>query len=200
MRNNASLSLDIKSHTDLRGSIPYNKTLSQNRALSAKDYLLKKGIENDRISYSWYGEVLPLNNCEKCNEVLQQKNRRSVLYLKGFERNIGTNFKFGSDSLDKEQLLERIKNFMLLEGSASAAKPSAGASYYTVLTGSVAKNAADNYSYLRGLNVNLFEQTDSRGNRFYFFGVFSTEKEAELKLGHIKSLGFKNARVMKLEQ
>lgn len=73
------LVIEIGSHTDKRGSIEYNRRLAERRAQSTFDYLVKHGIEPERIvKYQGYGEEKPDVDCDRCNEQEHQLNRRSV--------------------------------------------------------------------------------------------------------------------------
>ena len=47
------------SHTDSRDTEEFNIDLSQKRAQSVVDYLIKKGIKADRLSAKGYGESRP---------------------------------------------------------------------------------------------------------------------------------------------
>lgn len=58
--NNPEVSVSLSGHTDDVGTLEYNKLLSLNRAKSAADYLISKGIDESRISASGYGESKPL--------------------------------------------------------------------------------------------------------------------------------------------
>ena len=200
MRENSSLSLHIKSYTDLRGSIAYNQTLSRNRANSAKNYLSLSGIDRQKITHSWHGESSPLNNCEKCSDVLQQKNRRSVLYLDGFVyKNIG-NLYIGSDTVSQQQLKDRINSFISLEAenlsnSELLTKPE----LFTIQLTTAERVNYENISMLKGLNPNVFEQKYKNGQSMYFFGVFADRQLAVKKLDTIRNLGFKHAFVKKID-
>jgi len=59
MRSNPTLRLEIQGHTDNKGSAAYNKSLSQKRAESVMDYLIGRGISNDRLSAMGYGFEKP---------------------------------------------------------------------------------------------------------------------------------------------
>jgi len=48
--------IELGSHTDSRGDDEYNMKLSQERAQSAVDYIVSKGISKDRITAKGYGE------------------------------------------------------------------------------------------------------------------------------------------------
>jgi peptidoglycan-associated lipoprotein len=62
---NPLIIIELGSHTDSRGSDEYNLDLSQKRAQSCVDYLIKKGIAKDRIVPKGYGESKPLQDCSK---------------------------------------------------------------------------------------------------------------------------------------
>lgn len=70
---------ELWAHTDCRGTHAYNIRLSNNRAKSAYNYLIKKGIDPSRLSWRGFGETRLKNHCAdgvKCNEVQHQRNRR----------------------------------------------------------------------------------------------------------------------------
>ena len=49
----------IEGHTDTSGPKVFNQNLSEKRASSVKEYLVKKGISADRLSTVGYGEDRP---------------------------------------------------------------------------------------------------------------------------------------------
>lgn len=57
MTKNKGVVVELGSHTDARGNDGYNLKLSQNRAKSAVAYILKSGIEANRIKPVGYGET-----------------------------------------------------------------------------------------------------------------------------------------------
>lgn len=59
MNDNPKLVIELGSHTDTRGSLTYNDTLSYKRAKSVVDYMVSKGIAADRIVPYGYGERVP---------------------------------------------------------------------------------------------------------------------------------------------
>jgi OOP family OmpA-OmpF porin len=54
------LRVEIEGHTDDQGSDAYNVKLSDDRAKAVVDYLLKKKVEPERLSWKGYGESKPL--------------------------------------------------------------------------------------------------------------------------------------------
>jgi len=78
--NNPGISIELGSHTDCRGTTPYNATLSQKRAESAVAYIISRGIDAKRITAKGYGESVPVNGCvddAECTEEQHQMNRRT---------------------------------------------------------------------------------------------------------------------------
>ena len=79
LNDNPSVKIELSSHTDCRGKAAYNLTLSEKRAKSAVDYLIKQGIDKDRLTAKGYGATKPVETCEcsKCTEEQHQANRRT---------------------------------------------------------------------------------------------------------------------------
>jgi outer membrane protein OmpA-like peptidoglycan-associated protein len=83
---NRKIRIKIESHTDTRGSDEYNEVLSDNRAKSTRDYLIKQGVHTSQIeSAIGYGEYRLCYTDAQINalptrderEAIHQKNRRS---------------------------------------------------------------------------------------------------------------------------
>ncbi|OIP01972.1 MAG: hypothetical protein AUJ98_02650 [Bacteroidetes bacterium CG2_30_33_31] len=74
MKRKPEFKLLIEGHTDNIGKDAANMSLSQNRALAVKYYLIKNGISESRINAKWYGETKPIWSNE--TEEGRQKNRR----------------------------------------------------------------------------------------------------------------------------
>ena len=52
--------LEIIGNTDSKGANDYNQILSEKRVGTVKDYLLKRGIAEDRLIHSAVGELNPI--------------------------------------------------------------------------------------------------------------------------------------------
>ncbi|SNZ01560.1 OmpA family protein [Flagellimonas pacifica] len=79
MKQNPGITIEIGTHTDIRGDKNYNKRLSQKRADVVKDYLIKNGISKKRIIANGYGESRPLVECKTENDCAEEDhewNRR----------------------------------------------------------------------------------------------------------------------------
>jgi type IX secretion system PorP/SprF family membrane protein len=66
--------IEVEGHTDNRGDDAENMQLSKDRANEVKAYLVKNGIEGNRVKVSYYGETKPMGNNE--SESGRQMNRR----------------------------------------------------------------------------------------------------------------------------
>jgi peptidoglycan-associated lipoprotein len=80
MNEYSDMVIELSSHTDSRGTTPYNEDLSQKRAESAKQWLVDRDIEEDRIVAKGYGESVILNRCVngvRCSEEEHRYNRRT---------------------------------------------------------------------------------------------------------------------------
>ncbi|MBK8614812.1 MAG: OmpA family protein [Flavobacteriales bacterium] len=87
--DNPHITFELGSHTDARGGDMYNLVLSDARANSAVNYLIKHGVNPDRIVAKGYGETVLVNGCAngvKCTEEDHQANRRTEFKV----LNIGT--------------------------------------------------------------------------------------------------------------
>ena len=86
LTQNPSIKIEIGSHTDSRQSKVYNQALSQRRAKSTLDYLVKRGIAKTRLTAKGYGESQLVNQCAdgiQCSEADHQLNRRSTFVIVG---------------------------------------------------------------------------------------------------------------------
>lgn len=76
---NPDIRVELSAHTDSRGSDWYNLRLSDRRAKSTLDYLVKKGIDPSRLISKGYGEKMLRNHCKngvQCTDEEHEYNRR----------------------------------------------------------------------------------------------------------------------------
>jgi len=59
LEDNPNVTIELSAHTDRKGSDEYNERLSLRRAQSVVDYLIKAGIEKERLTAAGYGEKQP---------------------------------------------------------------------------------------------------------------------------------------------
>jgi outer membrane protein OmpA-like peptidoglycan-associated protein len=77
--NNPKIKIVIEGHTDYIGTEDYNQGLSDRRAMSVKEYLVKEGgISKARISTVGYSELRPIASNK--TEEGRAKNRRAKIH------------------------------------------------------------------------------------------------------------------------
>lgn len=82
LQDNPDMRVELGSHTDARGTDQYNEGLSQRRAQSVVNWLIRNGIAADRLVAKGYGETTLRNHCGNgipCTEYEHQRNRRTEL-------------------------------------------------------------------------------------------------------------------------
>jgi len=113
MTDNPTLIIQLRSHTDHRGSTPANQKLSQKRAQSCVDYLVKeKGINSARIKAIGMGENEPIKSVggisltKQYIDNLKSKEEKDA----ALQRNRRTDFKvIGDDFVPPAAALEGSK-------------------------------------------------------------------------------------------
>ncbi|MEO1627402.1 MAG: OmpA family protein [Bacteroidota bacterium] len=75
LEDNSQLQIQINGHTDDVGSDVDNLKLSEDRAKAVFDYLVAKGISEDRLRYKGYGESRPIDSNDTATG--RQENRRT---------------------------------------------------------------------------------------------------------------------------
>jgi outer membrane protein OmpA-like peptidoglycan-associated protein/tetratricopeptide (TPR) repeat protein len=84
LKENPSMRISIRSHTDSRQSNKYNQELSQKRAISTKKWLIASGIADTRLEAQGFGESQLVNSCADgidCPDEAHQANRRSEFII-----------------------------------------------------------------------------------------------------------------------
>lgn len=69
----------IEGHTDSSGDAAFNMTLSKDRAKSVKDYLVKKGVEADRLESEGFGATRPIGDNKTAAG--REQNRRVDFFI-----------------------------------------------------------------------------------------------------------------------
>jgi outer membrane protein OmpA-like peptidoglycan-associated protein len=84
IENNSEYVFVVEAHTDSRGPKTYNQWLSEQRAKSAVNYLISKGIDAQKLTALGYGEERLLNHCAdgvRCTREEHSHNRRAKVVL-----------------------------------------------------------------------------------------------------------------------
>lgn len=75
LEKNPGISIEVAGHTDNVGSAEYNQELSEQRARTVYEYLVEKGISEDRLTYKGYGLERPV--ADNDTEEGRAQNRRT---------------------------------------------------------------------------------------------------------------------------
>jgi outer membrane protein OmpA-like peptidoglycan-associated protein len=79
MKKYPGIKVEISGHTDNVGSMSYNQKLSEGRAKVVVDYLIKNGIDANRLTYKGYSFTQPIATNETA--IGRQLNRRTELKI-----------------------------------------------------------------------------------------------------------------------
>lgn len=74
LKKNAKAKVEIEGHTSSEGGEEFNQKLSENRASSVRDYMVRKGISKDRVTAVGYGYSRP--KASNDTEEGRRQNRR----------------------------------------------------------------------------------------------------------------------------
>jgi outer membrane protein OmpA-like peptidoglycan-associated protein len=80
LKLNPKAEFEIIGHTDLKGTADYNQTLSEKRAESVRNWLVKNGVDENRLSVSGAGESRPV--VARKGKPYDEQNRRTEFKLK----------------------------------------------------------------------------------------------------------------------
>ncbi len=82
MNENPLMAIFVKSHTDSKGSDEYNLLLSEQRAQATVQYLISKGISENKLTGKGYGSSEQKVKCgSNCTEEQDAQNRRSEFLI-----------------------------------------------------------------------------------------------------------------------
>jgi outer membrane protein OmpA-like peptidoglycan-associated protein len=81
LRDNPSVRIEIRGHTDNVGDPRLNQALSEHRALVVTNYLVRKGVTEDRITHRGFGGSQPVRGND--TEADREQNRRVEFVVQG---------------------------------------------------------------------------------------------------------------------
>jgi len=80
LKVNHTVVVEIGGHTDSDGSDEHNQVLSERRAGSVRNYLIKRGIAPERIFAHGYGETTPVaDNITPAGKKLNRRTEITIL-------------------------------------------------------------------------------------------------------------------------
>ena len=94
LNDNPNITIELSAHTDMKGNDEFNQELSQKRAQSCCDFLIKHGIEKERLTPVGYGKTKPVVADKALNKkypfipVDQVLNEAFILKLKSDQQEI----------------------------------------------------------------------------------------------------------------
>lgn len=100
--------ISITGHTDSEGELDLNKELSCKRAAEVKNYLLKKGIAEDRLVVDCKGETMPAY--DNRSDEGKHMNRRVELKLLGNDKKYSADKKSDAIAGEKSKLINNVPN------------------------------------------------------------------------------------------
>lgn len=81
MKKNVTVKIEIAGHTDNVGGDDYNMKLSQARAESVRNYLIKQGVPADRLKAQGYGKTQPkASNKTPEGRAMNRRTEARVIY------------------------------------------------------------------------------------------------------------------------
>jgi OmpA-OmpF porin, OOP family len=84
LMEDTTATIQISGYTDGRGTVEYNKKLSDRRATTCANYLMEKGINTSRISFESFGACCPIEMeliNGRDNAEGRSKNRRALINI-----------------------------------------------------------------------------------------------------------------------
>ena len=82
LKINPKIYIEIGGHTNSQPSHEFCDRLSTNRAKAVRDYILSKGIDEERISYKGYGKRQPIApNSTKEGRLLNQRVEIKIISI-----------------------------------------------------------------------------------------------------------------------
>lgn len=114
LNDNPDLKIEMSSHTDSVASDAYNLQLSQRRAESTVNYLIRKGIATDRLVAKGYGESKPIarntNPDGTDNPAGRQRNRRTEFKILDIGQYVKPDDEDEEDKYFRKDALPKKKN------------------------------------------------------------------------------------------
>ena len=80
LQDNPQLKIEVEGHTCNIGTAEYNLALGERRATAVRDYLVSRGVTQDRLRTVSYGEERP--KYDNSREETRRLNRRAALVVR----------------------------------------------------------------------------------------------------------------------
>ncbi len=207
LKENPNLIVEISAHTDERGNDDYNLNLSQRRAQSVVDYLVRNGIPMKRLVAKGYGESqLIVRNA--ATEMEHQMNRRTVFkVLQIMDQNIELILESIAPQLPMARTGEvRFTNTQDQMPSRTKTEPATSNIVYKVQLAAMKAPITDDAYFRKAMNavegLSVVEEYDSQDKLYKYFSNTYTKmaKAVEVK-DQLRSLGYDSfIRIFKINE
>ena len=77
LKRHSTMRIQVRAHTDCRGSADYNLKLSHNRAMSVVSYLAAHGISRGRLQFAGLGYTMSHAQCADCSACTEEEHYRN---------------------------------------------------------------------------------------------------------------------------
>ena len=201
LNTSPQMKLQINSHTDARGSVKSNNTLSEKRAKSVVDYLVSRGINPERLTWKGWGKSNLLVNKPRMTEPEHQLNRRTTFTVVGlmdvplFDTSTTGSATISVPAGTTGGVATTTSPSTTTTTTATPLMPSSGAfsnpnGAFRIQVGAGVTLNLNNPNYQRlttQLNLQVFYEYDGRTYR-YFVGGYNTRAEAEAMLPRVRAV------------
>lgn len=194
MQKYSDLFIELRSHTDSRGTDNYNLDLSNRRAKNALEYLIKGGVNGTRMTAAGYGETSPVNKCTngvRCSEKMHQLNRRTEFVVIAGTPTEELNKDISSISKSKGSKRSKSKSTASVSSSSVV---SSGSGTFLVIAGTFKdeSNATKRMMDLRNSGYTSAELivTENMNYQAVLVGKFDNKKEAQNLSQQLNGKGF----------
>lgn len=198
---NPGLKIQISSHTDARGSDPYNQKLSEARAKSVVDYLVENGISQSRLTAIGYGKKQLRIKDAKAEEEHRQNRRTTFKVLEiGEIKGIGEDsFVFVEDK--SEQTTEQKATPTVKNTPASSQNAEEG--LYTVQVSIANKLDMTDpkiRKIQRELNTKVWTEKGKDNRYRYYVGKYGNRNQATDIIKRLKEIGIVDSFIRELSK
>ncbi len=190
MKQQPNIKVELRSHTDCRGTDAYNLDLSQRRAEGVVEYLVAKGVARNRLAPIGFGESQPRNKCVdgvSCSEPEYARNRRTEVQmlspLSGTKmEQVDVALTNAANPTNKQTANVNVKPDGTTQGSKMKVTAASNDSYYVVAGSFLDEARANNHlAHLQQMGQKNAEIIRFPSSNFYSvsLGKFTNHAEAD---------------------
>ncbi|MEZ4920300.1 MAG: OmpA family protein [Saprospiraceae bacterium] len=185
LNQHPTITIELASHTDSRGTHTYNQDLSQRRANGVVEYLVQNGIAADRLKPVGYGETQLRNGCSdgvSCTDKEHARNRRTELRVLTGAEGANLTVSTGDDNPNSDSPEpDHINEPSAGDASVRPAVSSSGSMEYFVIAGSFLRelNAQNQLRNIQELGYTDAEIVQFEGAEFFSVCVAKKASRAD---------------------